>query len=411
MKELLDKYIRYLDLERNASPFTVRNYKRDLLYFFGYLREQGVEEVDKLVIRGWLEHLLNRGLAKTSIARRLSIIRNFYRYLVREGIIPSSPAATTATPKLEKRLPGFLSTQEMNRLLEAPDTSTPLGQRDKALLELLYATGMRLSEIVGLNLAQLNLESREIRVWGKGSKERMVLMGGQAIAALETYLTRGRPDLLNGSGTEALFLSHVGERLRHRGVEGILTKCACKIGLKQRVYPHMLRHTFATHLLDGGADLRVVQELLGHTSLSSTEIYTHVTQSQVRRVYLSAHPDAQREMAQPTEETRVDISLEPLGEALQGQPPDSGEVVKASPQGGQSVTVVTKGDRAAMLRELRESRRLTQTELAKRVGCNQEIISRLEKHYNSRVSVAFLERVAGGLGMSLFELLSSLGYS
>ena len=207
-------------------------------------------------------------------------------------MVSTSPVATTSSPKLDRRLPSFLAIEEIERLLEAPDLSSPMGQRDRALLELLYAAGLRVSELVSLNLGQVNLDTREIRVWGKGSKERMVLMGEPAARALTIYLGQGRPELLGEKKNSALLLNRYGERLTERRVQRILEKYAKIAGIGRRVHPHMLRHTFATHLLDGGADLRVVQELLGHASLSSTQIYTHVTQSQARKVYLSAHPMA-----------------------------------------------------------------------------------------------------------------------
>ncbi|MBA7689958.1 Tyrosine recombinase XerC [subsurface metagenome] len=181
----------------------------------------------------------------------------------------------------------------MGRLLEAPDLSTPQGQRDQALMELLYAAGLRVSELVSLNLEQVNLDSDEIRVWGKGSKERMVLMGKPATNALNAYLNEGRPKLLGKRRTNALFVNRYGQRLTERRMQRILARYANIAGIDKRVHPHMLRHTFATHMLDGGADLRVVQELLGHASLSSTQVYTHVTKAQARKVYLSAHPMAQ----------------------------------------------------------------------------------------------------------------------
>jgi integrase/recombinase XerC len=232
------------------------------------------------------------GLVKASIARKLSAIRSFYRYLLQEGLVFTSPAATTSSPKLDKRLPSFLTLEEARRLLEAPDVSTPQGQRDRALLELLYASGLRVSELVKLNLEQINLDTREIRVWGKGSKERVVLMGKPAAGALATYINEGRPKLLGGKRSSTLFVNRYGGRLPERRVQRILEKYTRIAGMAKRVHPHMLRHTFATHLLDGGADLRVVQELLGHAALSSTQIYTHVTKSQAKKVYLSAHPMA-----------------------------------------------------------------------------------------------------------------------
>jgi len=296
MQEVFNKYINYLVAERNASPYTVRNYTTDLLGFFQFLRTKGIgslNEVDKHTLRDYMASLMEQGFVKASIARKLSAIRSFYRYLLREEIISTSPVATTFSPKLDKRLPSFLTVEEMERLLEAPDLSTPQGQRDRALMELLYASGLRVSELVNLNLEQVNLDSREIRVWGKGSKERMVLMGEPAAEALSAYLRQGRPKLLGKKRSSALLLNRYGERLPERRVQRILGKYANIAGIDKGVHPHMLRHTFATHLLDGGADLRVVQELLGHASLSSTQIYTHVTKTQARKVYLSAHPMAQ----------------------------------------------------------------------------------------------------------------------
>ncbi len=295
MKRLFDNYIHYLQAERNASPYTIRNYTTDLLGFFQFLRTREIDsldEIDKHVLRDYLSHLMEQGLVKASIARKLSAIRSFYRYLLRERIIPTSPLATTSSPKLDKRLPSFLTQEEVKQLLEAPDLSTPQGQRDRALMELLYASGLRVSELVNINLEQVNLDSCEIRVWGKGSKERVVLMGKPAANALQTYLSQGRPKLIGNKRISALFLNRYGGRVTERRVQRILEKYASLVDIGKRVHPHMLRHTFATHLLDGGADLRVVQELLGHANLSSTQIYTHVTQSQAKKVYLSAHPMA-----------------------------------------------------------------------------------------------------------------------
>ena len=232
-------------------------------------------------------------MAKASIARKLSAIRSFCRYLLREGMMSANPIADTSSPKLDKRLPSFLSIAEMESLLKAPDLSTPVGQRDRALMELLYAAGIRVSELANLDTGQVNLNSNEIRVWGKGSKERVVLIGEPAAEALSAYLSQGRAKLMGKKKGSALFVNRYGKRLTERSVQKMLQKYAILAGIDKRIYPHLLRHTFATHLLDGGADLRVVQELLGHANLSSTQIYTHVSQSQARKVYLSAHPLAQ----------------------------------------------------------------------------------------------------------------------
>jgi len=297
MQEIFNKYINYLEAERNMSAYTVRNYTADLLDFFDFLRAKDIsslKEVDRLTLRDYLSHLMKQGLVKASIARKLSAIRSFYRYLLREGMISTSPAATTSSPKLDKRLPSFLTIEEVKRLLEAPDLSTPQGQRDRALLELLYASGLRVSELAQLNLEQVNLDTHEIRVWGKGAKERVVLMGKPAAEALATYISQGRPKLLGKKRSSALLLNRYGGRLPERRIQIILGKYARLAGIDKKVHPHLLRHTFATHLLDGGADLRVVQELLGHADLSSTQIYTHVTKSQAKKVYLSAHPMARQ---------------------------------------------------------------------------------------------------------------------
>jgi integrase/recombinase XerC len=306
MQEIFNRYIQYLEAERNASPYTVRNYRDDLLDFLYFLKKKKIDplnetKVDRHVLRDYLSELVERGLAKASIARKLSAIRSFYRYLVREEIIPKNPVEQVSSPKLDKRLPSFLTQEEMEKLLGAPDLSTPLGQRDQAFLELLYASGLRVSELVGLTPEQIDLESNEIRVWGKGSKERVVLMGEPAAAALKDYLNQGRVELLGKKKSQALFLNRYGQPLPERSVQRILQQYAKKAGIGKRVHPHMLRHTFATHLLDGGADLRVVQELLGHARLSSTQIYTHVTKGQARKVYLAAHPLAREKKDEPTD--------------------------------------------------------------------------------------------------------------
>ncbi|MFC2070683.1 tyrosine recombinase XerC [Chloroflexota bacterium] len=304
MQELFNRYINYLEAEKNASPYTVRNYTTDLLGssrimgYFGFLTERGIKTLDKAdrhLLRDYLSYLVEQGLVKASIARKLSAIRSFYRYLVREEILPVNPIRDTSSPKLDKRLPSFLTIDEVERLLETPDLTTPQGQRDRAFIELLYASGLRVSELAGLDIEQVDLESREIRVLGKGSKERMVLMGEPAAMALDSYINNGRPALKGDKKSNAVFLNRDGGRLTERTVQIRLQKYANSTGIGKRIHPHMLRHTFATHLLDGGADLRVVQELLGHASLTSTQVYTHVSKIQAKKVYLAAHPMARHE--------------------------------------------------------------------------------------------------------------------
>jgi len=294
---LLDRYLKYLEAERGAARLTLKNYRNDLRGFLGFLKGQKVaslDRVDRQVVRQYLAWLVKQGFARSSISRKLSALRSFYRFLVKENLLASDPLAAVSLPKKERRLPTFLGTAQVNALIEAPDTSTAQGQRDRAILELFYASGMRVSEVASLDLRNLSLSAREVRVMGKRSKERMVLIGRPAAAALEAYLKEGRLKLLGKRRGEALFLNRSGGRLSARSMQALVDKYARKVGIEGRVFPHMLRHTFATHMLEGGADLRVVQELLGHADLSSTQIYTHVTQSQVRRVYLRAHPRAQK---------------------------------------------------------------------------------------------------------------------
>ena len=308
MQEVFNRYINYLVAERNVSPYTVRNYTSDLVGnskrgtekgFFQFLRMKKIESLDKAdkwVLREFLAYLSNQGVAKSSIARKLSAIRSFYRYLARENLLDKNPLEHSVSPKLDKKLPEFLTIEEVVKLLQSPDLSTPQGLRDRALIELIYASGLRVSELVNLNIDNMNMESREIRVWGKGSKERVVLMGEHASNAINNYLAHGRPKLLvKKDGGGALFINRDGNRLTERMVQILVRKYARAAGIDKDVHPHLLRHTFATHMLDGGADLRVVQELLGHSNLSTTQIYTHITQAQARKVYLSAHPMAKLE--------------------------------------------------------------------------------------------------------------------
>ena len=295
--KLVNGYIRYLEAERHASQYTMRNYIHDLKHFLSFLNTENVatlDEVDRHLLRRYIASLQDEGFEKSSISRKLSAVRSFYNYLEQRNLIYANPLLTVSAPKLEKRLPTFLTTDEITRIISMPDAATPIGQRDRAMLELLYAAGLRVSEIAGLDTGDINLGSREVRVFGKGSKERIVLIGKPAAGAIELYLQEGRRELLGGSRTESLFLNRYGRRLSERSIQKAVSRYAIAAGLDKRVFPHMVRHSFATHLLDGGADLRVVQELLGHANLSTTQIYTHVTQKQARKVYMSAHPRAKK---------------------------------------------------------------------------------------------------------------------
>ncbi|MDD5190951.1 MAG: tyrosine recombinase XerC [Dehalococcoidales bacterium] len=306
MQTIVDKYFAYLQAGRNAAPNTLRTYKTALLGnvvrgkekgFFQFLFMQKIAalgDVNKQTLRDYMSWLMQLGVAKASIANKLSAVRSFYRYLQREEIITENPLEKITSPKLDRRLPKFLTTDEITRLLNAPDKSKPVGKRDSAILELLYAAGLRVSEITSLNLSQIDIKAREIRVIGKGQKERVVLMGQPAANAMTHYLQYGRNKMQGSKKTEAVFITSFGKRIIDRRVQKLINTYAKKAGISKRVHPHVLRHTFATHMLDGGADLRVVQELLGHSSLETTQIYTHVSKSQAKKVYLAAHPFARQ---------------------------------------------------------------------------------------------------------------------
>lgn len=287
----------HLSAEKNASQYTLRNYRREIEEFLEFLKTKSIttwDKVDKEVIRDYLAWLTAEDYAKASIARRLSELRSFCRYLMRERVLDHNPFDAVSAPKVPKRLPRYLSTDEVKNLLSAPDIGDSQGLRDRAMLELLYAAGMRVSELVNLNLSDIDSGRAQIKVLGKGNKERMVLVGRPAMRAVMTYIREGRPKLIGKKTSNAIFLNRFGSRLTVRSVQMGLAKYAMKAGIKGEVTPHVLRHTFATHLLDGGADLRAVQELLGHESLSTTQIYTHVSQARAREVYLNTHPGAKK---------------------------------------------------------------------------------------------------------------------
>ncbi|MEX1193926.1 MAG: site-specific tyrosine recombinase/integron integrase [Dehalococcoidia bacterium] len=284
MEELLDAYVRYLVAEKNLSPLTLRNYRTDLLHFARYLEDEeevAVLDADRIMARRYLGALKNSGMATASLTRKVSTIRSFYKFLLREGKLEASPLIGLIAPKRERKLPTILSLNDLSALLESANETTPLSVRNRAILELMYASGVRLSEIVGLDIRQIDLDERTVVVRGKGNKERMVLLGEPAEDAVRRYLSTARPKLVTGPET-ALFVNRDGTRLSGRSVQNIVRRHALKAGLATHVWPHLLRHSFATHLLDGGADLRVVQELLGHASAQTTQIYTHVTEERQR---------------------------------------------------------------------------------------------------------------------------------
>ena len=300
-QELLDKYRAFLIGTKGRSENTVRVYSDDLATFDRYLELQNVDydQLDRRFLRRYLAWLATSargkrgGYARVSVARKLVSLRAFYRFLQREGLVKINPVpkGSAFRVKTEKRLPDFLTENEMDRLLEAPDLNTELGVRDLAILEMLYSSGVRLSELAALDLDNVDMEAREAKVLGKGSKERIVLLGGPAVQALQNYMTASRP-LLSDAPTNALFLNRYGGRLSRRSIQKIVKKGALQAAISPRTHTHSMRHTFATHMLEGGADLRIVQELLGHSSPATTQIYTHVTQRQARKVYMASHPRA-----------------------------------------------------------------------------------------------------------------------
>jgi integrase/recombinase XerC len=294
----LDKFLLYLEAERQVSQHTIINYAKDLNQFYEFAAidnapDEGIAlaELDHLVIRQYLAVLKRRGYSKTSIQRKLSALRSFFKFLCRETVITDNPASMIRTPKKEKYLPNVLHKTQITDLIEAPDTGSPLGLRDRAILELLYGTGIRVSELVSLTTSSFDLDFGYARVFGKGSKERIVPIGTKALEALSEYIRLARPSLVKPD-EEGLFVNRFGTKLTDRSVRRIIDKYIRLLGMNRNVSPHTLRHTFATHMLDGGADLRSVQELLGHVSISSTQIYTHVTNERLRSVYKKAHPRA-----------------------------------------------------------------------------------------------------------------------
>ena len=296
MDSEVQKFLVYLDAGRGASPHTLRNYGVDLREFQAFLNGRGLSEIDPLVIRSFLAHLKSRGHSKATLSRKLAALRSFFKYLMRENRIASNPVLGISSPKKEKKLPRFLDLTEVTHLLEAPSEKHWEGRRDRSILETLYSSGVRVSELVGLSRGDADLLSGLLKIRGKGKKERMVPIGEKALHAVRDYLG-SIPQRFSktGDGNQTpLFLNRFGSRLTDRSVRRLIVKYARQISLKQGISPHTLRHTFATHLLDRGADLRSVQELLGHANLSTTQIYTHVTTRRLQEAYVAAHPRARR---------------------------------------------------------------------------------------------------------------------
>jgi integrase/recombinase XerC len=290
MREHINRFIRYLEVERGVSVHTVRAYRKDLEEFSFYAAAKP-ENTDLIDIRGFIAAQINKGLNKITVSRRLSSVRSFFKYLHREGYITANPAKLVSNPKIPKMLPRYLSVDDVFSLIERPEGIGFMTVRDRAILELLYSSGLRVSELSGLNVDDLNIRESLVKIRGKGKKERIVPVGSKAVNAVKSYLVER---MLRRSRDKALFLNRLGTRLTDRGVRRIVVKYARASAMTGHVGPHVLRHSFASHLLQGGADLRVIQELLGHASLSTTQKYTHLDITHLMDIYDKAHPLANK---------------------------------------------------------------------------------------------------------------------
>lgn len=296
MRDALEQFMTHLRDERQVSPHTLDAYSRDVALFIEFCEAQGYDtapaSVDVKRIRHYLGNLRRDGMSATTAARRLSALRTFFKYLKKKGAIEVNPAALVESARKEKKLPEYLRGDELSLLLQAPPADTPSGLRDRAILEMFYATGLRISELVSLDANDVTRGEERLRVVGKRGKERIVFVGGAAARAVAAYLEKGRPFLTGEKNEAALFLNKGGTRLTPRSIQRMLKKYIHEAALAKNITPHALRHTFATHLIEGGADLRTVQSLLGHSSLSTTQIYTHVTSEHLKHVHTQTHPRA-----------------------------------------------------------------------------------------------------------------------
>jgi integrase/recombinase XerD len=293
MEQLLDQFLHYLIVEKGLSKNTIEAYSHGLTRFLSHLREKGVQEIQeagKFHIRSFLLVLRKKNLNTKSIVRNLVAIRTFFRFLIQEGIVESNPVEELESPKVAKTLPEILTLKEIEQILEQPNLQTPLGTRDRAMLEMLYATGMRVSELTQLPIHQVNLEGGYVLLYGKGSKERIVPLGSEAMKWVTVYLKTARGILSKGKENSSLFINRSGKGMSRQGFWKNLKDYARRAGLRKRTTPHLLRHSFASHLLERGADLRSVQMMLGHADISTTQIYTHVTGERLKKVHKQYHP-------------------------------------------------------------------------------------------------------------------------
>ena len=300
MQSAAQRFLQYLRIERNASPLTLKSYAEDFESLYDYFRERngGVpepEQVNVVQLRGYVAYMHECQYSRATMARRLACLRSFFRFCSREGIVEANPARALRTPRAGRKLPHFLTSDQVSTLLEAPPANHPMGLRDRAILETLYSAGLRVSELVSLNIGDWDRDNDVVRVLGKGRKERIAPIGSYAAKALVRWLdVRVSNPVVPASHRDAMFLNKSGRRLTTRSIGRMLEKHLKMTGLDSITTPHTLRHTFATHLLDGGADLRSVQELLGHKSLTTTQIYTHVSTKRLRETYEKSHPHARR---------------------------------------------------------------------------------------------------------------------
>jgi len=290
LERYIQKFMTYLKIEKNASQHTITNYQIDLKDFDKSIKEKALEKISHVDVRLFLARMKEKNFSKRSVARKMAALRSFFRFLCREGYIKASPATGLQTPKLEKRLPIFLDTDQVVRLIESPEVSDVYGIRDRVILETLYSSGIRVSELVSLNRDRVDFISGVLKVYGKGKKERLAPVGDRALRAMRNYL--GKLNSLNIKDKKAVFINKSGRRMTDRAVRRVVDKYIRKTSLSEKISPHSLRHSFATHLLDRGADLRSVQELLGHANLSTTQIYTHVTTERLKSIYDKVHPRA-----------------------------------------------------------------------------------------------------------------------
>lgn len=291
----VEEFLHYLAVERGLAENTLSSYYRDLHQFLDWVKQKdvtAVEQVQRNHIMAYLLHLQKAGRAPATVSRHLAALKSFYHFLLRDGVIEIDPTSNLDAPKLVKKLPHVLTVQEVDKLLDQPDIAKASGLRDKAMLELLYATGLRVSELMALDSTHVNLELGFVRCFGKGAKERIVPMGSVAARHLDEYLQIGRNKLVKHGEEEALFVNQHGRRLTRQGFWKLLKKYAAAAGVKKAITPHTLRHSFATHLLENGADLRAVQEMLGHADITTTQVYTHLTKSRIKQVYDETHPRA-----------------------------------------------------------------------------------------------------------------------